>query len=666
MRFRAGKIAALSMKTKTALAVSIVFLLFVSALAAISLRYFEKHFEETVFTQQTALATALVQSVDSKLILARDALATLAQDLPPDLLRDSDKAQAFLERQRALLSIFDNGLLLITEEGRVFAEAPFIPGGRGRDVSALDVFKGASASGKPYISKPFISVRAKGRPVLSMSVPLFDRNGAKIGRLHGSVELLGKNFLVELLDVKIGGSGYLYLTTADRTIILHSNRERIMTKAPPSGLNLLYDRAVDGYEGSGRTVTSLGLETLVTFRRLQSTNWILSVNYPKAEAYAPFYQAQRIFIWVIATGTAAVLLLVWLLMRRFTAPLAAMTAHAEALPEKSGEARFLRPTARDEIGTLGRAFDRMVGELDAKEHSLREINATLEARVSDRTARLAAANAELESALATLKRAQRDLVEADKLASLGSLVAGVAHELNTPIGNALTVASTLDEKSAQFARDAEGAALRRSLLTAYVSESRQAAALLMRSLLQAGQMIANFKQVAADQASAQRRGFDLAEVVGEVVSTLQPRFRKTPHRVEFSIAPGMHMDSYPGPLGQLISNLTINALVHAFDGVDAGTIKIAAAALDGERVSLTVSDNGRGITAEHLPRIFDPFFTTKLGKGGSGLGLNIAYNIVSGMLGGKIEVRSTVGQGTQFTIEIPRVAPVIAEAGDAA
>ncbi len=269
-----------------------------------------------------------------------------------------------------------------------------------------------------------------------------------------------------------------------------------------------------------------------------------------------------------------------------------------------------------------------------------------------------ATNAELAQALATLQRAQDELVRAEKLASLGALVAGVAHELNTPIGNAVMMASTLIDRQRDF--DAAAAAgLRRSTLDAFLADSRQAAEMIARSLGRAAELVRSFKQVAVDQSSYQRRRFGLHEVSYEIALTLQPSLRKAGVQMRVDVDTALEMDSCPGPLGQVLMNLVNNALLHAFEGRPDGRIEISAAPLPLRPgwLHLTVADNGCGIAAAHLPRVFDPFFTTKLGQGGSGLGLHIVYSLVTGLLGGQVELHSAPGQGTRVTINLPLEAP---------
>ncbi|MDQ7989090.1 MAG: ATP-binding protein [Candidatus Dactylopiibacterium sp.] len=289
-----------------------------------------------------------------------------------------------------------------------------------------------------------------------------------------------------------------------------------------------------------------------------------------------------------------------------------------------------------------------------------ELNRSLEQRVAERTRDLAASKAELEHTLTQLRRTLDELVHAEKLAALGSLVAGIAHELNTPIGNSLMMASTLHDLNAAFGEQVRSG-LRRSALDLHMQETASAADILVRNLQRAAELITSFKQVAVDQTSSQRRAFDLADVASEILVTMQPVLRKRNYGVTLAIPPGIRMESYPGPLGQVLANLLNNALLHAFEGRETGQIQLEASLLDDDRVRLDCRDDGVGIRAANLKRIFDPFFTTRLGRDGSGLGLNIVHNIVTGVLGGEIEVTSEENHGACFTLRLPRVAPRTAE-----
>lgn len=312
------------------------------------------------------------------------------------------------------------------------------------------------------------------------------------------------------------------------------------------------------------------------------------------------------------------------------------------------------------MGTSLDITERKIAEeqLQLSEERYRQLSGELEQRVARRTRELAESNQQLQQALATLQRAQDELIRSEKLAALGSLVAGVAHELGTPLGNSLTVASTLTDRTQQFRQPlADNDGLRRADLDAFVEHSAQAGKLITQALIQASELINHFKQVAVDQTSSQRRHFDLAEVISEIVLTLQPMFKNTPHHVDVDIPPGIHLDSYPGPLGQVITNLTANALTHGLKAQQPGVARIQAQHYATARPRLSLEDNGRGIAPELMPRIFDPFFTTRLGQGGSGLGLHIVYNIVTHVLGGSITAQSEPGHATRFMLDIPCTAP---------
>lgn len=299
----------------------------------------------------------------------------------------------------------------------------------------------------------------------------------------------------------------------------------------------------------------------------------------------------------------------------------------------------------------------MTAELKAKQE-LEELNASLESRVRERSAELERANDDLSHALQTLQRTQHDLIASEKMASLGSLVAGIAHELNTPIGNSLLASTALGDRVTEFEAMLSGGTLRRSTLSAYNEEVKLASALISSSLNKAANLIASFKQIAVDQTSDQRRVFKLQAVVEDTAATYMPRLRRAQCGATFDVPPGLVLDSYPGSWYQIFNNLINNALAHAFEDHGDCAIGITARELDGAMVEVVFSDNGAGMPDEVRRHVFDPFFTTKMGRGGTGLGMNIVYNIVTGVLGGRVAVESQPGQGTTVRIVIPRSSPV--------
>lgn len=276
--------------------------------------------------------------------------------------------------------------------------------------------------------------------------------------------------------------------------------------------------------------------------------------------------------------------------------------------------------------------------------------------VIEQQRQLLANNNELQEALVRLSALQDELLRSEKLAALGAVVAGISHELNTPIGNSLLAASTLQCHAADFSANMERG-LTRSRMQEFVGTVEHGADILMRSLEQAARLLGSFKQVVDDQSAADRRRFDLGDTVREALAELSHVLRSSGHRAHCAIEPGIDMDSYPQQLVQVVTHLVSNAVQHAFLPGTEGVIRISARP-DGEgQVALTVSDDGMGIPQANLGRVFDPFFTTRMGRGGSGLGLHIVYKLVTATLHGSVEVSSEPGQGACFTVLLPLSAP---------
>ena len=300
------------------------------------------------------------------------------------------------------------------------------------------------------------------------------------------------------------------------------------------------------------------------------------------------------------------------------------------------------------MGYLGVARD--LSAQRRAESELQLLAQSLESRVNERTH-------ELRTTMQTLQQTQEGLARAEKLAALGSLVAGVAHELNTPIGNCLVTASTLQEHTHTISQAMASGSMRKSAFEAYLRDMDQGVDILLRGLTNTAELVQHFKQLSVDQSSEQRRSFALRAVVDDVVSLSRAAWKSTPYQVGVAANLPRTLDSYPGALGRVLSNLLQNALLHGFEGRANGLLQITAREVDADTVELRVEDNGVGMRDEVRRRAFDPFFTTKLGQGGSGLGLNIVYNTVTGVLGGSIELHSTPGVGTQFILRIPYCAP---------
>ncbi|HEX7566859.1 MAG TPA: PAS domain S-box protein [Bradyrhizobium sp.] len=263
-----------------------------------------------------------------------------------------------------------------------------------------------------------------------------------------------------------------------------------------------------------------------------------------------------------------------------------------------------------------------------------------------------------EAALKNLRETQNSLIEAEKLAALGRLVAGVAHEVNNPVGISLTVASSLERKTALFASEVARGDLRRSSLNEFLESSRDASSQLVANLNRAAELIQSFKQVAADRNYSDQRSFDLGDLTEQVVMSLRPGLRKHHLTLTVDCEPNLTMNSYPGPYGQVLTNLFLNAVAHAFPDGRPGEVHILVRESGKDNVEIIFSDNGCGMSLDVRRRAFDPFFTTRRDQGGTGLGLHIVYSIVTNRLGGRLDLDSEPGRGTQIQIILPKVAPL--------
>ncbi|WP_046863299.1 sensor histidine kinase [Microvirga massiliensis] len=336
---------------------------------------------------------------------------------------------------------------------------------------------------------------------------------------------------------------------------------------------------------------------------------------------------------LLGTGTA------FIVARSITGPLKSLRDRMISLASNPAASFIPEATREDELGAMARAANLFVREITRREEALRQ------------------AKEQADETLQRLKETQADLIQAEKLASLGQLVAGVAHEINTPLGVALTTSTALQREATRLQESASAGKLTRSEFNGGLERLAEGSRLLLANLTRAIDLVYSFKQVAADQASGERRRFELKSWLEELLTSIGPVLRKTGHFVEVACPSGIELDSFPGSLGQVLTNLIMNSIVHAYAPEQAGHLSIAVSLPRRDMVRLVFGDDGRGIPPENLSRIFDPFFTTGRERGGTGLGLHIVYNLVTVGLQGSIDVESTAGQGTSFTIDLPLVAP---------
>lgn len=317
----------------------------------------------------------------------------------------------------------------------------------------------------------------------------------------------------------------------------------------------------------------------------------------------------------------------------------------------------------DEIDTLIEAFNALSEktnqELQQKiqaQQQLKKINLELEDRVQERTQDLQKTVDELNQTLEQLHATQKKLIEADKLSALGGMVAGVAHEINTPLGLAITLQSYISDNFKQLNERFLSGEIRKQELADFISSTEESLLILDRNLQRAAQLIKSFKQVSEDQIGEHIRKFTVHSYIQEILETLSPKFKKTQHRVQVNCPEQLWMQTYAGALSQVLTNLVMNSLIHAFEEIEQGVITLDVTEEKGNIV-IHYQDNGLGLSEEAKQKIFEPFYTTKRGYGGTGLGMSLVYNIVNQRLHGEIEIDRDYAQGTAYWLTLPKITP---------
>ena len=482
---------------------------------------------------------------------------------------------------------------------------------------------------------------------VSQSSQLINVAVASSSNDHGTNLHTLQTFFTEMLDPR-ATSGIVYIAVIgnDGSVLMNTNPKQI--HLPPPDIRENYVTAAQRGMLHIRDLVLLGHNEVGYIQYGLATGAIMEAM-QRSQLNSLILTTIVIFFCFVALSLFGL---------RITRQLSALKLATQKIAD--GHYELKMPEAgKDELSDVAHNFNLMSAAIEMKVREVSELNRELEIRVEQRTADLYLAKLKLEENIKVLKETQDILVKSEKLASLGAIVAGVAHEINTPIGNALVTASTIREIVNEFSSQAMNGKLTHSALNNFLKLCKEGSQLVESSLVRASELIQSFKQVAVDQSSERRRTFNLAETVRETLLTLKHTFKNTPFLIETRVPDNIVMDSFPGALGQVITNLLNNALIHGFEGREHGTMKISADQMSAESITIRFSDNGNGIDETNIKHIFDPFFTTKFGQGGSGLGLNVVDNIVHRILGGSISVVSGKGEGTEFIIEIPVKAPVV-------
>jgi len=550
-------------------------------------------------------------------------------------------------------------LLLADVDGHILVAAP--AGAAKESIGAPGFFREAMHSGA-FTVGDYTLLKTERRVVVHFAQPVLGSDDRPVGLLVADFDL---NYFGRLFyDTRLPERSVFTLTDANGMRLTRFPETEKYTWVPDLP-QIVARMSGDSEEGTFLETGVDGVSRLYSFMRLHfqgaSFPYLmirLGIPVDQALGEARFVIIRNIGLLVLATILA--LITAWFvseitIMHRLTRLIAA----TDKLKSGALSTRTGIEATQGELGQLAAAFDSMAEGLERKERErslaeeqLLRLNEELEERVTRRTEELAGANRDLQQTLEDLQRTQKQLVLSEKLAALGELVAGVAHEINTPVGVALSAGSTLAEKNRTLAGLFAQGEMKRSDLAQFLDDSREGAEMILANLNRASELIRSFKMVAVDQVSEQRRIFNVKHYIDEILRSLRPKLKKTRHQVEVRCDNDLVVESYPGAFSQILTNLIINSLLHAFGPEQAGVIRIEAARNNGI-LEIRYMDNGKGMPAEIRDRIFEPFFTTARSQGSTGLGLHIVFNIVTRTLGGTIVCESAPGQGTSFHVTMP-------------
>lgn len=407
------------------------------------------------------------------------------------------------------------------------------------------------------------------------------------------------------------------------------------------------------------------------YAAMTQTGFVVGFSVPRRDllAAADNYSAPTLPMsaLIAALFAGAMLLILRLLFGPFDTILALLRSTIASNQDRDAiEVQPISYRGRNEFAPIVSTFNTLVEQVQAynealnatnialleQQQQVQELNSNLEQKVTQRTQELEQKSNEALESLHQLKLTQNQLVHMEKHAALGDMVAGLAHEINTPLGIGVTAVSALEDYLEELKSQYQQEQLSKTGLKDFINFAEESIDITSENLRRAADMVSRFKQVAVDQASEQRRDFEVGDYLQSIASSLRPNYKYRPIEVEFDVPEKIIVAGYPGALAQVITNLMMNSLTHAFDPEQSGHIRIHASRQD-DTLMIRYCDDGKGMEAEVLQRLYEPFFTTRKGKGGSGLGAHIIHNLVTGQLHGRIEVESTVGQGTCFHLYLP-------------
>lgn len=654
--------------TRLVLTFSIVTAVALFLLSAIGYQYTSRQLTESIQNEMKEIVNTHVSTLDVRL----DNKVKILQSKGNMVAKKGSRLNQLTDEDFGEFSSADEdlaNLYFASIHGKTFDGSGWKPYA-GFDPRTRPWYVAAVKADDLVLTDPYIDVVTK-KMTMTFAFPVKDSSGKLLG-------VIGEDILLDTIKdtiqkINIRGQGHAILLDKGGHMLVHPDPELVMKNVKEveklQEIQGLLEKMLAGSSGFAQYEYQ-GVQKNLFYQKIPATGWTLAVAIPIEAIYQPLEILKQRFIVTTLVILVLVILICLVVSNAITRPLLQLTMAAQQIAAGNLHVQAAvgcnQELAKNEIVQLGREFNHMASQLEAmikeRDLALAEAEAArghLEEKVENRTQELTATNQELQAmneevldTLERLKKAQQQLVRSEKMAALGGLVSGMAHEINTPIGVAVTAASHLAELNKVFSNTYGKGPLRRRDLDLFITETREASNMVLANLKRAAQLIGSFKTVSVDQACEEGRSFLLKEYLADILVSLQPKLRKTEHKVTLECDETLKIRSYPGAIAQIVTNLLVNSLMHGYREGETGNIVIAAKLHD-TSLELSYQDDGRGMEEAVLQKVFDPFFTTARGAGGTGLGLYLVYHIVTHQFNGTIECISQPGKGSRFVIWLP-------------